>query len=100
MDGLGTTIHHLSRKINRIRKVDSQTGPREETTLQGIESRPLVPPRRDCPGRIRGHRRVSHDQRLLHLRETSHRRQTRRIPTDLDDYSMDLTSERGSYGSS
>src|SRR5438876_12263074 len=99
MDGLGTTIHHLSRQIHRVSLVDSQTSPPEETALQGTESRPLVPPRRDSPSRIRGDRRVSGHQRLLHLRETTHPRQAWRILPNLDHYPLEPTGKRGSHGS-
>src|SRR5437660_3411405 len=99
MDGLGTTIHHLSRQIHRVSLVDSQTSTPEKTALQGIESCPLVPPRRDSASRVRGDRRVSDHQRLLHLRETTHPRQAWRIPPNLDHYSLDSTGKRGRHGS-
>src|SRR2546422_6421840 len=99
MDGLGPSIHHLSRQIHRISLVDRQTSTPEKTALQGIESCPLVPPRRDSPCRIRGHRRVSYDHALLQLRKTTHPRQAWRISPSLDHDSLDPTSKRGCHGS-
>src|SRR2546426_1693925 len=99
MDGLAPTIHHLSRPIHRVSLVDGQTSASKETALQGFESCPLVPPRRNSPCRIRGDRRVSHHQRLLHLRETTHPRQAWRIPPNLDHYPLDPTGKRGHHGS-
>src|SRR5207253_11252368 len=98
MDGLGPSIHHLSRQIHRVRLVDGQTSASKETALQGIESCPLVPPRRDSASRVRGDRRVSDHQRLLHLRETTHPRQAWRIPLNLDHYPLDPTGKRWPNG--
>src|SRR5439155_23700359 len=99
MDGLGKSVRDLPGQVCRVSLVDSQTGSTEEATLQGTESCPLVPPRRDSPSRIRSDRRVSHDQGPLHLRETPHRRQAPRISLDMDDHSLDPTGKRGRHGS-
>src|SRR6266516_5174322 len=99
MDGLGKSVRNIPGQVYRVSLVDSQTGSTEEATLQGTESCPLVPTRRDSPSRIRSDRRVSHNQGLLHLRETIHRRQAPRISPDMDDHSLDPTSKRGRHGS-
>src|SRR5437867_3592906 len=95
MDGLGKSVRNIPGQVYRVSLVDSQTGSTEEATLQGTESCPLVPPRRDSPSRIRSDRRVSHNQGLLHLRETTHRRQAPRISPDMDDHSWTLPANEG-----
>src|SRR6266571_7992273 len=98
MDGLGPSLHHLPRRLHRVRLVDSQTGGAKTSPLQGIESRTLVPSRRNGSRWIRGHRRIQNDQRLFHLRETTHRRQAWRISSCLDNYALDTSSKPWSHG--